>query len=595
MFKFGSMEERFQTEENNKRETDSGQVNSALGTEGNKEIKIPQIKTRATDSVTGSQKGSLSEHQMVIDSVFCTGLIPGEIYMLHGSYAFQETGEIVIDGNGNRVTTRQAFQAKGEEQEVEVLFEINSKKLEGEVCVVQEELLYKGRMIASHVGLKNPDQEIHYPLGREKSKALYEKMLQKAGNRKHPVLEWLKSGNDLSARMCSYSITGMIKTNLIEERIPFLTIMKKDRMLIVVRNCDERVLTQAAVRSVEAKQRPNLIYHAKEFEQIMGKEKKNVTYIKGLSELEVHGLQKEIGIYGSGVVYSIARMADNSWILAAAAGEFRKKNIRDITQMYLRTMMRLYGPNGKHVKKQIRKELLIERRISADIYQSLIEEKNKSLYFQDAYDPLHAIAVSKEGYREIMLQEDGSIIENRAWLFSDGYTWNDCYEAIMTMRAGNVYENTTDLYTGAKERKTEWNRSEDREASGEYLLLKEMREPLVMESDIPENEDMLSEQQQTNKDQQELAIREIGEAIQTISAGEFCASYLVDQQNTLTSIARDYQIDLKNYSGVAERLVNTEISSMVPEYQKDLRKELEYAKIEVIHEKSVDIQIADRT
>ena len=75
----------------------------------------------------------------------------------------KETGEPVLDAEGNEITASVSFTAEEPEGSVELIYTLDSTLLAGKSVVVFEDLLYQGVKVASHADLEDEDQTVHYP------------------------------------------------------------------------------------------------------------------------------------------------------------------------------------------------------------------------------------------------------------------------------------------------------------------------------------------------------------------------------------------------------------------------------------------------
>ena len=136
-------------------------VHADLEDEG-QTVRIPEIKTTATDKVTGDHDGVVAKETTVLDEVFYKNLIPGKEYTVKGTLMVKETGEpLTIDGK--EVTAEKTFTAEEEDGSIVLEFTFDSSALAGKHIVAFEDVEYKGISIGTHADLEDEDQTISYP------------------------------------------------------------------------------------------------------------------------------------------------------------------------------------------------------------------------------------------------------------------------------------------------------------------------------------------------------------------------------------------------------------------------------------------------
>ena len=129
----------------------------------------PSVSTKAKDKDTGTGIGTISETAVIEDTVTCKALRPAEKYELKGVLMNKETGEPLLDKDGNKITASLAFTAPGEAGDEAVTvkkvlsFSFDSSLLAGETVVVYETLYNNGVEVAVHADLEDENQTIHYP------------------------------------------------------------------------------------------------------------------------------------------------------------------------------------------------------------------------------------------------------------------------------------------------------------------------------------------------------------------------------------------------------------------------------------------------
>lgn len=131
-----------------------------LGTIDNPDL---TLETKALDEKTGTHFACADEEVTIIDTVSYTGLKKGKEHVLTGTVMNRETGEALLDKDGNPITATKKFKPKTAEGEVEVEFTFDASQLKGATLTVFEELTLDGEMIAEHKDLNDAGQTVRIP------------------------------------------------------------------------------------------------------------------------------------------------------------------------------------------------------------------------------------------------------------------------------------------------------------------------------------------------------------------------------------------------------------------------------------------------
>jgi len=132
-----------------------------LGTLTDDYTVTPEIFTTARDQVTGTNSAFVSETVTIIDSVYYSGLKPGQEYTLKGVLMDKETDEpLLIDGAP--VTAEKRFRAPADAGSVTMAYTFDATALRGKSVVVFESLSYEGVEIATHADLEDVYQTIAF-------------------------------------------------------------------------------------------------------------------------------------------------------------------------------------------------------------------------------------------------------------------------------------------------------------------------------------------------------------------------------------------------------------------------------------------------
>ena len=131
-----------------------------LGTIDNPDL---TISTTVKDEETNSHYAQACDDVTLIDTVSYTGLKKNKEYTLSGVLIDKETGEPVLDQNGNQVTATTKFKPKTAEGTAEVEFAFDATGFDGKTLVVYEELTLNGEKLAEHKDLNDEGQTIYFP------------------------------------------------------------------------------------------------------------------------------------------------------------------------------------------------------------------------------------------------------------------------------------------------------------------------------------------------------------------------------------------------------------------------------------------------
>jgi uncharacterized surface anchored protein len=156
-----------------------------LGTIDNREETTPSIQTTATDEKTGRHEGEAQESTGIVDVVAFEGLAPGTGYELHGTLMDAESGEPILDAEGNSVEVTQQFVPAEADDTVAMPFEAAGAAVDGKRVVVFETLYRDGQEVVSHKDLNAASQTVDYreevPSSGSESKQANGKTQREAG------------------------------------------------------------------------------------------------------------------------------------------------------------------------------------------------------------------------------------------------------------------------------------------------------------------------------------------------------------------------------------------------------------------------------
>ena len=126
-------------------------------------VNFPEIHTTATDKTTGTHTGVVDEKTTITDKVDYSNLTVGEKYKVSGVLMNQETGEKLLDKDGNAITSEKEFTAKSRNGSIDIEFTFDSSLFAGKTTVVFEELFNEKIKVASHADIKDEGQSEHFP------------------------------------------------------------------------------------------------------------------------------------------------------------------------------------------------------------------------------------------------------------------------------------------------------------------------------------------------------------------------------------------------------------------------------------------------
>ena len=125
-------------------------------------VHYPKLKTRAIDSATKDHVGTVSKTATIIDTVDYTNLIVGTTYTVSGYLMVQETGEPLLDENGNKITAETTFTATTANGAVDMVFKFDSSLLGDNTLTCFEDLIYNNVTVATHSDITDEEQSVHY-------------------------------------------------------------------------------------------------------------------------------------------------------------------------------------------------------------------------------------------------------------------------------------------------------------------------------------------------------------------------------------------------------------------------------------------------
>ena len=128
-------------------------------------VHYPDLHTTAIDKSTDSHVGLGQSEELttIMDTVSYSNLIPGKEYTIKGSLMNQETGEAILDEEGNEVTAETTFTPEEADGTEELEFTFSATSYSGQSVVVFEDLYHNDVKVKSHADLNDEDQTVRFP------------------------------------------------------------------------------------------------------------------------------------------------------------------------------------------------------------------------------------------------------------------------------------------------------------------------------------------------------------------------------------------------------------------------------------------------
>lgn len=171
-------------------------------------VRIPEIGTKASDSVTGTNMANAAEMVTIKDVVSYKNLVVGKSYTVKGVLMDADTNkELLVDGN--KVTAEKTFVANSVDGTVELEFTFKASALRGATVVVFEDVYYEGKHIATHADITDKDQTIYFPSLKTTAKDTRGGLHVALPDEKVTIVDTVEYSN-LIADGRTYTITGAL-------------------------------------------------------------------------------------------------------------------------------------------------------------------------------------------------------------------------------------------------------------------------------------------------------------------------------------------------------------------------------------------------
>lgn len=121
-------------------------------------IVVPEIHTNAADGLDGDKEVIADHKATVVDTVSYNNLVPGKEYKVSGTLMVKETGEALLDADGNPVTASTTFTPEKPKGSVDVVFEFDADLLAGKKLVAFEKLYRNQIEVTVHEDIDDEDQ-----------------------------------------------------------------------------------------------------------------------------------------------------------------------------------------------------------------------------------------------------------------------------------------------------------------------------------------------------------------------------------------------------------------------------------------------------
>lgn len=128
--------------------------------DGDQTVKVvsPELATNAADGLDGDKEVIADHKATVVDTVSYENLVPGKEYKVSGTLMVKETGEALLDADGNPITASTTFTPEKPEGSVDVVFEFDADLLAGKKLVAFEKLYRNQIEITVHEDIDDEDQ-----------------------------------------------------------------------------------------------------------------------------------------------------------------------------------------------------------------------------------------------------------------------------------------------------------------------------------------------------------------------------------------------------------------------------------------------------
>lgn len=124
--------------------------------------KSEYIGTKASNDENGGQKFSPEPQVKLTDTVEYANLDVNETYQATGYLMDKETGEPIVDENGEPIQSTREFKPKTKDGTFTMEFVFDAESMRGKTLVVFEELSLRGTTVADHKDLEDSEQTVTF-------------------------------------------------------------------------------------------------------------------------------------------------------------------------------------------------------------------------------------------------------------------------------------------------------------------------------------------------------------------------------------------------------------------------------------------------
>ncbi len=137
-------------------------------TDKDQTVKVPDIKTTLfdkdlADDLDMREMTRNQEQVTLFDTVTYTNLVPNLEYTIEGTLMVKETGEALLDQDGNPVTASATFKPAKSEGSVDVTFTVNTTALSNKHLVSFETLKLNEEVLVIHADINDVNQTVRVP------------------------------------------------------------------------------------------------------------------------------------------------------------------------------------------------------------------------------------------------------------------------------------------------------------------------------------------------------------------------------------------------------------------------------------------------
>ena len=127
-------------------------------------VDIPEIGTTLVDAEYNTHITEALTDITLVDTVHYENLHPGESYTFSGILYDKETGEPMLDDNGNEITAEVTdFVPTERSGDVKLTFNFSGVKLKNKTTVAYETVTEQGQEVALHADINDAGQTVHIP------------------------------------------------------------------------------------------------------------------------------------------------------------------------------------------------------------------------------------------------------------------------------------------------------------------------------------------------------------------------------------------------------------------------------------------------